>query len=329
MLVSYDDLKNAFYNVLIKRHVDKNLALECATEFADTTAYGVQSHGINRFPVFIGQMDKGEVAPFVDPIKEKSLGCIEVFNGQKGIGNITAKRMMQRAMDIAKDNGVGIVALHNTSHWMRGGSLGYMAAKNGYIGMCFTNSIAVMPAWGTKECCIGTNPLIIAVPSDPVTMVDFSMSMFSYGQLQNYKLRGDTLPIDGGFDDDGNYTRDPAILEKNKQILPMGYWKGSGLSIVLDMIGVALSGGLSVKEVTDQGCEKGVTQIFIAIKPTCDNNLMQKKFKDSVDYILSKQMRDDNNKAHIPGHLLQMRYNKSKEQGMNVNDDIYKKILSL
>ncbi|SPT69898.1 3-dehydro-L-gulonate 2-dehydrogenase [Anaerobiospirillum thomasii] len=329
MRVTYEELKQAFLNPLLKRNVDPTLALECATEFADTTAYGVLSHGINRYSVFILQMDKGEVVNKVNPELEKQMGCIEVYNGHRGIGNITARRMMQRAMDIAKDDGVGIVALRNTSHWMRGGSLGYMAAKNDYIGMCFTNSIAVMPAWGTKECCIGTNPLIIAVPSDPVTMVDFSMSMFSYGQLQNYALRNEQLPIDGGFDDKGNYTRDPATLQKNKQILPMGYWKGSGLSIVLDMIGVALTGGLSVREVTEQGCEKGVTQIFMAIKPVADANTMQQKFAGICDYVLEAAARCEDHPAHIPGHLLESRYQKSIEQGIEVNEDIYKNILTL
>jgi len=47
-----------------------------------------------------------------------------------------------------------------------------------------------MPAWGSKECCIGTNPLIVAIPSNPITMVDMSMSMFSYGMLEVNRLAG-------------------------------------------------------------------------------------------------------------------------------------------
>lgn len=58
---------------------------------------------------------------------------------------------------------LALVALRNANHWMRGGSYGWQAAEKGYIGICWTNSIAVMPPWGSKECRIGTNPLIVAI----------------------------------------------------------------------------------------------------------------------------------------------------------------------
>lgn len=76
------------------------------------------------------------------------------------------------------------------------------------------------------------------------------MSMFSYGMLEVNCPAGRQLPVDGGFDDEGNLTKEPGVIEKNRRILPMGYWKGSGLSIVLDMIATLLSNGSSVAEVT-------------------------------------------------------------------------------
>lgn len=158
--------------------------------------------------------------------------------------------MMDRAIELAADHGIGLVALRNANHWMRGGSYGWQAAEKGYIGICWTNSIAVMPPWGAKECRIGTNPLIVAIPSTPITMVDMSMSMFSYGMLEVNRTAGRQLPVDGGFDDEGNLTKEPGVIEKNRRILPMGYWKGSGMSIVLDMIATLLSDGASVAEVT-------------------------------------------------------------------------------
>lgn len=69
-------------------------------------------------------------------------------------------------------------------------------------------------ALGAKECRIGTNPLIIAVPTNPITMVDMSCSMYSYGMLEVHRLAGRQTFVDAGFDDDGNPTRDPATVEK-------------------------------------------------------------------------------------------------------------------
>ena len=125
---------------------------------------------------------------------------------------------MDRAMELASQNGVGIVALRNANHWMRGGSYGWQAAEKGYIGICWTNALAVMPPWGAKECRIGTNPLIIAVPTTPITMVDMSCSMYSYGMLEVHRLQGRQTVVDAGFDDNGNPTRDPATVEKKSSL---------------------------------------------------------------------------------------------------------------
>ncbi len=205
MKVTFEQLKAAFNRVLISRGVDSETADACAEMFARTTESGVYSHGVNRFPRFIQQLENGDIIPDAQPKRITSLGAIEQWDAQRSIGNLTAKKMMDRAIELAADHGIGLVALRNANHWMRGGSYGWQAAEKGYIGICWTNSIAVMPPWGAKECRIGTNPLIVAIPSTPITMVDMSMSMFSYGMLEVNRLAGRQLPVDGGFDDEGKF----------------------------------------------------------------------------------------------------------------------------
>ena len=176
MKVTFEQLKAAFNRVLISRGVDSETADACAEMFARTTESGVYSHGVNRFPRFIQQLENGDIIPDAQPKRITSLGAIEQWDAQRSIGNLTAKKMMDRAIELAADHGIGLVALRNANHWMRGGSYGWQAAEKGYIGICWTNSIAVMPPWGAKECRIGTNPLIVAIPSTPITMVDMSIA---------------------------------------------------------------------------------------------------------------------------------------------------------
>lgn len=124
-----------------------------------------------------------------------------------------------------------------------------------------------MPPWGASERRIGTNPFIIAANPADITMIDMSMSMFSYGMLEVNRLADASCPLDGGFDDVGRLIRDPGTIEKNRRILPMGYWKGSGMSIVLDKDATLLANGESVVSVTeDMDDEYGVSQIFMAIE---------------------------------------------------------------
>ncbi|MDO9765256.1 3-dehydro-L-gulonate 2-dehydrogenase [Glaesserella parasuis] len=332
MKVSYQELKSEFKRVLLARNVREEIAEECATMFADTTQAGVYSHGVNRFPRFIQQLEKGDVIPDAVPTKVLSLGAIEQWDAHQAIGNLTAKKMMDRAMEIADQFGIGVVALKNANHWMRGGGYGWQAAEKGYIGICWTNALAVMPPWGAKECRIGTNPLIIAVPSNPITMVDMSCSMYSYGMLEVHRLAGRQTFVDAGFDDEGNLTRDPGTVEKNRRLLPAGFWKGSGLSIVLDMIATLLSNGLSTAAVTeDKDDEYCVSQIFIAIEVDrlIDGKTKEEKLERIMDYVRTAERSDPNVAIRLPGHEFTTILAENKANGIPVDDTVWAKLKSL
>lgn len=332
MNVSYAELKAEFKRVLLARNVREELAEECATMFADTTENGVYSHGVNRFPRFIAQLEKGDIHPEAEPSKVLSLGAIEQWDAHQAIGNLTAKKMMDRAMQIADQFGIGVVALKNANHWMRGGSYGWQAAEKGYIGICWTNSIAVMPPWGAKECRIGTNPLIIAIPSNPITMVDMSCSMYSYGMLEVNRLAGRQTAVDAGFDDEGNPTRDPATVEKNRRLMPMGFWKGSSLSIVLDMMATLLSNGLSVAEVTEEkDDEYCVSQVFIAIEVDrlIDGKTKEEKLNRIIDYVKTAERADPNVAIRLPGHKFEQVRTENRTNGIPIDDSVWAKLKAL
>lgn len=330
--LTHHDLQAEFRRVLLKCGIASEKADACAKLFADTTETGVYSHGVNRFPRFVQQIRAGHVHVGAEPKKLLSLGAIEQWDACRSIGNLTATAMMDRAIALAAEHGIGLVALRNANHWMRGGSYGYQAAEQGYVGICWTNSIAVMPPWGSKECRIGTNPLIVAVPGNPVTMIDMSMSMFSYGMLEVNRLAGRQLPVDGGFDDDGKLTRDPGVIEKNRRILPMGYWKGSGLSIVLDMIATLLSGGLSVAEVSEEmDDEYNVSQVFVAIEVDrlIDKGTRDEKLRRICDYVLTAERSDPSQAIRLPGHEFPQMKAQNKEKGIPVDERVWQTIRAL
>lgn len=102
MKVSYQELKAEFKRVLLARNVREEIAEECATMFADTTQAGVYSHGVNRFPRFIQQLEKGDVIPDAVPTKVLSLGAIEQWDAHQAIGNLTAKKQRNRSRFIKR-----------------------------------------------------------------------------------------------------------------------------------------------------------------------------------------------------------------------------------
>jgi 3-dehydro-L-gulonate 2-dehydrogenase len=269
--VPYSDLYEALKKAMLRLGLAEGRAALCARLFAETTRDGVYTHGLNRFPRFAAMVENGSVDVRAEASRTAGVGSLERWDGHRGVGNLNAFAAMQRAMELARQHGIGGVALANTNHWMRGGSYGWLAAEAGLFAMCWSNTLANMPAWGATTPTVGNNPLVIAVPragGEGPVVLDMAMSQFSYGTLAAYSKRGELLPVDGGFDTAGNLTRDAAAIEASQRAVPVGYWKGSGLSLVLDMLAAMLSSGLATYQLSrDPLRESGQSQIFLAIDP--------------------------------------------------------------
>jgi 3-dehydro-L-gulonate 2-dehydrogenase len=267
--IPFDEVQQQLSAVLCKLGFSPDRAQAGARLFAETTCDGVYTHGINRFPRYVATIRNGSVLVDAEPKLLAAHGALERWDGRRGPGNLNALASMDRALALSREHGIGCVALANTNHWMRAGTYGWQAAEAGFIGICWTNTMPNLPPWGGAERVIGNNPLVLAVPRpDGPVVLDMAMSQFSYGTLESYRKRGQMLPVDGGFDRDGNLTRDPAAIEASWRPLAIGYWKGSGLSIVLDMIAAMMTLGQATHQLShDPELECGVSQMFVAMNP--------------------------------------------------------------
>lgn len=330
--VTYDVMKGELLRVLLKTGFSMERAELCARLFTDASRDGVYSHGLNRFPSFIEQVKKGNVVIDAEPERVASWGALERWDGRYGPGNLNAHASMARAIELSREHGLGAVALKNTNHWMRPGNYGWQAAEAGCIGICWTNTMPNMPPWGSTESKLGNNPIVLAVPrEDGHIVLDMAMAQFSYGQLQSHLFRGEQLPIEGGYDSAGNLTRDPAAIMETKRTLPIGYWKGSGLSVMLDLIAVMLSGGRSTYDLAEEGGERGISQVFIAFDMTHDSEA--KELADRIELIIrdlqAAKPTPDSDGARYPGEETLRRRQTNLEQGIPVEPSIWQKVLEL
>jgi len=267
--IPFEEVRETLAGVLIKLGMSPDRAQTCARLFAETTRDGVYTHGINRFPRFVATIRNGGVDVMAEARRVAGFGALERWDGVRGPGNLNALAAMERAIELGREHGVGCLALGNTNHWMRAGTYGWQAADAGMIGICWTNTMPNLPPWGGLQPVIGNNPVVFAVPrAKGHVVLDMAMSQFSYGSLESYRRKGELLPVDGGFDEAGNLTRDPGAIEKSWRPLPVGYWKGSGLSVVLDMIAAMMSLGRATHELSnDPLLEGGISQMFLAMNP--------------------------------------------------------------
>jgi 3-dehydro-L-gulonate 2-dehydrogenase len=302
-------------------------AEECARLFADANRDGVPSHGLNRFPRFVRTVREGIVDPRARPVRLAAAGVLERWDGARGPGNLNARRSMARAVELARAGGVGCVSLGNTNHWMRAGAFGWQAAEAGVIGICWTNTMPNLPPWGAAEPRLGNNPIVLAVPREGGrhVVLDMAMSQFSFGALEGYRRRGEALPVPGGFDREGRLTTDAGAIEASLRALPIGYWKGSGLALLLDLIASTLAGGGGTHQVPpDPERETGLSQLFLAIDPA--GVLGAGVAGEVADAILAHFRGPEGEAVRYPGERALRLREESRREGIEVDPAVWKEV---
>jgi 3-dehydro-L-gulonate 2-dehydrogenase len=331
ILIQPAEMKKVFEEKLLKYEFTPAKAAQCAEIFTDNTVDGITTHGVNRFPRFISYIKKGHVQKDAEPSVVNHFGGIEQWNGNLGPGPLNAIKATDRAMEIAQQNGIGCVALGNTNHWMRGGYYGWQAAKKGFVFIGWTNTFGIMPAWKALDSRLGNNPLVMGLPyKDEAIVLDMAFSQYSYGAMEFAVLKKEQLSVEGGFDKEGNLTKDPVAILASRRPLSIGYWKGAGISFLLDVLATILSAGLSVSEISKNKAEYGLSQVFICIDLSKLSNysIIATTVQNIIeDY--KQSIPDGNAKIVYPGEGVLQKRKKHSAEGMRVLQTVWDEVLSL
>ena len=329
--VSFEGLIDTLTACLLPHGFDKQRAQQAAVLFAQADRDGVHSHGVNRFLLFLDFIAKGFVIPENRPSLIDQFGMMERYDGQMGPGNLNAEFAMNRAIELAKTFGMSTVTLKNTNHWMRAGNFGWQAADAGCIGICFTNTIANMPAWGGNEPKLGNNPLVIGIPrSSGHVVLDMAMSQFAYGKMEIALKKGTQMPFDAGFDSDGNLSKSPMDILASHLALPAGMWKGAGLSLMIDLLVSILSGGDATMDVGRDGFEKGLSQVFICFDPVRLGltDWLESK-SDAIISDLKSSLVFENHSIRYPGEQVLKTRTENLKLGIPINAALWNKLTAL
>ena len=327
-----EEMQQVLQQLFTQSGFPESKARTLAAVHTDNTLHGVHSHGINRVPQFVEHVRAGVIAVDAEAERAEGFGSIERWDGHRGPGVLNAIQGTDRAIALAQQQGMGLVALRNTNHWMRGGYYGWRAAEAGCIAILFTNTQPNMPPWGGREARIGNNPLIVAIPRKGGHVVlDMALSQFSFGKVHEYQLRGEQLPYPGGWNADDELTTDPDDILADERGLPIGYWKGSALSMVLDMLATLLSAGQSTARIGEEAYETGVSQVYLGIDPARfgDGDLQQRLLDEIIAYAKSATPLREGEAVRYPGERSLRTKRESLAGGMAVSESIWSQMLGL
>jgi ureidoglycolate dehydrogenase (NAD+) len=214
----------------------------------------------------------GLINPAAIPREVSVKGAVSVIDADRAPGAVAMNFGVRAAMKLAEHNGIGWSAVRGISH---AGAIGHYAeqvSRSGRVGIVMTASKPLMVYFGSKAEGVSTNPLAIAAPTgDPERplLFDMSTAAVALGKIMAAKDAGRTIPPDWGVDKDGAQTTDPA---KVKAVLPIAGPKGSGLSLMIEVLASVLTMNPIISVALNTGNDPGGNGIVLVIDPSAFGN---------------------------------------------------------
>src|SRR6201990_294093 len=257
--IKLDNLIDFVSDVFAHAESSPEEARRIATYLTTANLTGHDSHGVIRVPVYIRWKKMGSVVPDQKAEVLVDTPSLAVVDGKFGYGQTVAPQAVRIGIEKCKAAGLAAVALRNSGHIGRVGDWAEMAAAEGLISIHFVNaagSILVAP-YGGVERRLSTAPYCVGIPrpGQPPVVLDFATSIVAEGKVLVASRGGKKLPKGALIDLDGTLSEDPAVLYGPYQadgprdhshgkgaIRAFGEHKGSGLALICELLGGALTG---------------------------------------------------------------------------------------
>ncbi len=323
-LVNHEELKAFVCNVFKTAGLEKEEALFHAEALVDTSLRGVDSHGVMRVPAYINRMLNGaiNVKPSINMIRGSK--GLQVLDGDHASGFTVGRAAMEKAIEVAKEHNVGAVGAINSNHFGAASLYARMAAEEGMVGIAMTNVLPLIVAPGASEPVTGNNPFAISIPTHGEIPFDLDMSLSKVagGKLTLAIKKGEKIPMDWATDSEGKPTDDPQEAFKGF-LMPMGDYKGLGLSYAVDILSGLITGGAfshQLKSMYAKPQDPSLTShmmIAINLSAIIGKDEMKSRMEQYIDQLKETPMWDGS-EMRFPGELEHLKLIERKEKGVPI-----------
>src|SRR4030095_1264955 len=238
-----------------------------ARRLVDSNLVGHDSHGVLRVGKYLEWVREGWLKPNTPPTIVFDSDAIAIIDGNRGFGQVIGEFATRLGIEKAARNGIAMVGLRNCGHLGRLGDWAEMAAAERQVSLHFLNTSGAqrVAPFGGSDRRLSTNPLAIGVPvaGGPPVILDITTSTVAEGKLMVALNKGERVPPGWIVDRDGRPTTDPKDFYDGGALLTIGAHKGSGLSIITDLLAGAVTTGRS-SDPGDTVLRNNMLSIFIA-----------------------------------------------------------------
>ena len=282
-----------------------------------------QHQGLEKLFRYTRRVKNGGIVPSAEMVWVEERSSSALMDAAKGFGYVAAIRAMRRSIEKARGNGIAIVGVRNSNHFGIAGYHALEAAKNGLIGIAMTNAGAEMAPWGSAEPVLGTNPWGIAVPRgggyDPI-ILDIALTQSGKGMMRWLERAGLPMPDHWALTPDGQPTTDPSA-GMDGPLLPMGDYKGYGLSLVTDVLSGVMTGALFGRSVfqDDRNFDVGHTMIAVDPEAFLPGGEFAARLERLIDEVKAAPPIDPSQPILLPGEAEQERARHRLSEGIPVD----------
>ncbi len=240
-IVSAEDLREFGKGVFVKAGVSEQHARETAEILVDANLRGVDTHGIYLSNVYARRLKLGLLNPKPQFKFERKRAGVGVLDADFSLGQPATLEATRKAIELARDAGVGVVSVKNSNHFGAAAYYGEYCAGSGCIGLIMGDAECDVIPYGGKDKFCGTNPLCCCVPAknQPWFCVDMATSQAAFGKVRAAAEAGKSIPPNWAVDRDGNPVTDPT---KAYAVVPVGGVKGYCLGLMMEIFSSRLSG---------------------------------------------------------------------------------------
>ncbi|MEQ8235316.1 MAG: Ldh family oxidoreductase [Syntrophomonadaceae bacterium] len=349
--IDFAVLEKFMQDVLQGVGVPPEEAAICADVLITADKRGIDSHGIGRLkPIYYDRIKQGILNPQTDFEILRSGPTTAVVDGHDGMGHVIAKRSMQMAIDKARQYGMGMVAVRNSSHYGIAGYFALMAVEAGMIGITGTNARpSIAPTFGVENM-LGTNPLTFGIPTDePFPFVlDCATSVTQRGKIEVYDREGKDIPPGWVIDAEGHTRTDTRqILEDlvsgQAALTPLGGlgeetggYKGYGYAAVVEILSAALQGGSYLKALSGfnalgnrQPYHLGHFFMAVDIEAFIDLAAFKAITGDILRQLRASRKAPGEARIYTAGEKEYLAWQERKDQGVPVNEALQQDMIKM
>jgi LDH2 family malate/lactate/ureidoglycolate dehydrogenase len=262
---------------------------------------GSDTHGVIRLPLYVRRLRAGGINAKPDIRIASDRPSVALLDGDNAMGHLVMRRAAELAIEKAKATGIGWVGARMSNHAGPAALYVTMPLAHDMVGLYFAvGSNNHLPPWGGSESLLGTNPMAIAVPAleEPPIVLDMAPTVAAYGKVRLKAQRGETMPVGWMIDREGKPLTDPKRADEG-HLLPIGDYKGYGLSLIIALLAGALNRAAVGREVIDFVKEAGkptnTGQAIMAL--SIEAFMPPAEFKRAVDGLI----RDIRQSRRLPG----------------------------